>query len=158
MSGKVRFRYFFDSLKGENIEEVIDLMSWIVSTFSYADHPELLKAAYTNLAHYRVTEHLYGFKLLREQWQDTYLSQYDYLLALFTNGLNGAICNCSVYQDGKFNVPPYQDDLDILVERKRDEGACSFDVFDVRCKICGTEWEVEVDYIYHYPHSHWRKI
>ena len=157
MSGKIGFQKFFDSLRDQDTQAVLDLMGWIVSSFSYTDDSDLVKAAYTTLAHHRVTKHLKDFESLRDRWQDTYLNQYEYLLALFDNGQNGAKCNCNVYQDGRFNAPPYQDDLVILQERKREEGPYSFDVLDVRCVICGTVWEVEIDYIYHYPHSHWRK-
>ncbi len=158
LSGTVEFRCFFDYLKDEDIPEVIELLSWIVSSFPYTEHPDLIGATYTKLAHYRVTKHLKDFEHLRGLWKDTYFNQYEYLLALFRNGQNGAKCNCSVYQDARFNTPPYQEDLEIIGRRTREEGPYTFDILDVRCILCNTLWEVEVDYIYHYPHSHWRKV
>ena len=83
------------------------------------------------------------------------MSEYEYHLELIQNAASGAICNCNVYQDGGFNVPPYQIDLE-EIERRFDDDS-QMDLLIVKCKICETEWEVKIDYSYHYPHSHWIK-
>lgn len=158
LSGKVSCREFLASIEDKNPNGLLDLMTWIVTTIPYSDNPDVIKATFDRLAHLRVTEHLKDLQQIRSQWQNTYYNEYEYLLALFENGMNGANCNCSVYQDARFNAPPFQKDLEIVGEWKREDGHYSFDIFTVRCKGCGAEWEVEVDHIYHYPHSHWKRI
>jgi len=158
LNGEVSIYAFFDSLKDQPITDVIGLMDWILSEISYSENPSLIKAVFSKLAHLRETKYIDQFEGLRTEWNNTYNNQYEYLHALFMNGAQGAICNCNIYQEGMFNAPPYQDELEILHETSREEGPYTFQVLNLRCKICMTEWEVEVDYIYHYPHSHWRKL
>lgn len=158
LNGEMNIYAFFDSLKEESLEDVIGLMDWILSEFSYSDNPSLIKAVFTKLAHIRETNYFSKFEELRNEWRNTFHNQYEYLQALFLNAIQGAKCNCNIYQDGMFNVAPYQDELEILYEDTREKGPYTFQVLNLRCKICLTEWEVEVDHIYHYPHSHWRKL
>ncbi|TFG32027.1 hypothetical protein EU528_04590 [Candidatus Thorarchaeota archaeon] len=155
LSGNVECRKFFSSVEKESPEQIMEFCQWIVSSFEYDSHTECIKAAFHLLAHLRDISSLQKLKELHKIWKNTYLSEYEYLLELLLNAEGGAICNCNVYQDGGFNVPPYQVDLE-EIDRKFDDTNHT-DILTVKCKICGTEWEVEIDYSYHYPHSHWRK-
>lgn len=158
LSGKVEVHKFFASLKDEKREEVIDFCRCVVSTYEYEVHTRIIKAAFHKLAHYRDTQSLEKLEELGERWKNTYLEEYEYLLALLRNARNGTGCNCNVYNNGTFNVPPYQDDLEIFGNDTRDRGEhMRTQIVYVRCTICKTEWEVEIDDTYHYPHSYWRK-
>ena len=158
LSSKVGVYKFFASLKDEKQEAVIDFCRWIISTYEYDDQTTIVKAAYHKLAHYRDVQSLEKLEELSEKWKNTYLEEYEYLLAMFNNARNGAVCNCNIYNNAQFNVPPYQDDLEIFGNDTRDHGEhMRTQIVYVRCAICKTEWEVEIDDTYHYPHSYWRK-
>ncbi|MDF1539163.1 MAG: hypothetical protein P1Q69_09685, partial [Candidatus Thorarchaeota archaeon] len=118
-------------------------------------NPSVVKLAFTKLAHLRNLPSFLKFKKIEDVWQNTYNAEYEYLYALFRNASKGETCNCNVYQDGRFNVPPYQDDLDEIGRDVREyESFVKTELIYVRCRICRKEWEVEVDSYYHYPHSH----
>ncbi|TFH05173.1 MAG: hypothetical protein E4H14_13290 [Candidatus Thorarchaeota archaeon] len=155
LSGNTESYKFFDTIKEEPPKQIIEFCQWVVSSYSYKTHTECVKGAFHLLAQLRDIASLQKLKELHGVWKNTYLSEYEYLLELLLNAEAGAICNCNVYQDGGFNVPPYQVDLE-EIDRKFDDTQQT-DIHTVKCKICGTEWEVEIDYSYHYPHSHWRK-
>ena len=151
-------RRFFDSLK-EKPNELISLCRWIISNVILDERPQIVKTAFHHLAHHRDIASFDRLLALRSTWNDTYYGEYDYLVALLENARNGAVCNCEVYSDGRFNTPPYQDDLEIIGQQSRDiENFGTIELLHIQCKICGTEWEVEIDHHYHYPHSHWRQI
>jgi hypothetical protein len=155
LSGKIECRSFFTSIEDESSELVIEFCRWIISTFEYQAHTHCVKGAFRLLAELRDVSSMEQLTVLREVWTNTYLSEYEYLLALFLNAASGAKCNCNVYQNESFNVPPYQKDLE-EIECNTDE--IQYDqTVSVQCKICGTRWDVGIDYSYHYPHSHWRK-
>jgi len=158
LSGKVEYRKFFDSIKEEPAELIIEFCQWVVSSSDYETNTRCIKAAFHLLAHLRDVASLQKLDNLQGVWKNTYLSEYEYLLELLRNAESGAICNCNVYQDGRFNVPPYQDDLELGEHstRKYDD-TLETEILSVKCKICKTVWEVEIDSSYHYPHSHWRK-
>ncbi|MGY5859261.1 MAG: hypothetical protein RTU63_07820 [Candidatus Thorarchaeota archaeon] len=155
LSGTVECRKFFDTVKEEPSEKIIEFCRWVVLSYEYESHTECVKAAFHLLAQFRDVPSLSKLQSLHGIWKNTYLSEYEYLLELLVNAESGAICNCNVYQDAGFNVPPYQVDLEEL-SHKLDDSQDN-EIIIVRCKICGTEWEVEIDNYYHYPHSHWRK-
>ena len=155
LSGEVECRTFFNSIEEEPPEIVIEFCRWVVSTFEYDSHTRCVKAAFHLLAQLRDVSSLERLEALHGVWKNTYLSEYEYHLELLRNAASGAICNCNVYQDGGFNVPPYQMDLE-EIDRSLDE-IQQTDTITVKCIICGTVWDVEIDYSYHYPHSHWRK-
>lgn len=155
VSGKMECRKFFENLKKEPSELVIEFCRWVVSTYEYEMNSDFVKTAFHQLAHLRDIPSLMKLEQLQGIWQNTYLSEYEYLLELLRNAESGAKCNCNVYQDGGFNVPPYQIDLE-EIDRRYDADT-QMDILIVKCKTCGTEWEVEIDYTYHYPHSHWIK-
>jgi len=158
IEGSMESRKFFLSLKDEPRESAIAFCRWVVSNITYEKHPVIIKAAFDKLAHLRDIPSLEPLAQLREEWTNTYLNEYEYLIALMENAQTGAKCNCNVYQDGKFNVPPYQDDLEEIGTGKRDhDGFIQTDLIYVLCRTCESEWEVEIDYTYHYPHSHWRR-
>ncbi|MGY5881662.1 MAG: hypothetical protein RTV31_15530 [Candidatus Thorarchaeota archaeon] len=158
LSGNVECRKFFDSLKEEQTDQLIKLCRWVVSNYEYETHTQCVKAAFHLLAHLRDTDSLTKLENIQGVWKNTYTSEFEYLLELLRNAESGAICNCDVYQDGRFNVPPYQDDLEIIEHgsRKYDD-TFETEEITVKCKLCETVWDVEIDYSYHYPHSHWRK-
>jgi hypothetical protein len=138
-------------------EDLSEFFRWLIRNVEYDDNPSVVKKAYHYLASHRDISSLKPLESLKGVWQNTYLHEYEYLLALLRNAARGAKCNCAVYADTTFNVAPYQDDLEIVRQDRRDyDGFVAVDVIYVKCGICGSEWEVEVDYCYHYPHSHWR--
>jgi hypothetical protein len=148
---------FFRSLDSENPADVIELCRDIINTINYDTNPHVVKAAFSKLAHLRDTESNPALEKLRGTWKDTYLSEYEYLVALMENAREGAICNCDVYQDGRFNVPPYQNELEETGHSsKKYDDYMTTELLYVKCRICKREWEVEIDSSYHYPHSHWR--
>jgi len=158
LSGKVGVYKFFDSLKDQKQEDVIDFCRWVISTYEYGDQTAIVKAAFHKLAHYRDVQSWAKLEELSEKWTNTYLEEYEYLLALLNNARDGAVCNCNVYNNAKFNVPPYQDDLVIFGNDTREyDEFMKTEIIYARCTLCKTEWEVEIDTTYHYPHSHWRK-
>ena len=158
LSGDSDHYSFFRSIESEESEIILDLCRWIISTIEYNGNPSVVKAAFTKLAHLRDLTSFSELKKIEDRWQNTYNNEYEYLIALFENAAKGQRCNCDVYQDGRFNVPPYQDDLDEIGRSVREyEGHMTTELIHVRCKICKRGWEVEVDSFYHYPHSHWRR-
>lgn len=159
VSGKMECRKFFENLKKEPSELAIEFYRWVVSTYEYEMNSDFIKATFHQLAHLRDIPSLLKLERLQGIWENMYLSEYEYLLELLRNAESGAKCNCNVYQDGRFNVPPYQDDLEIIGRRTGDnDSLMQTDILTVKCNICETEWDVEIDYSYHYPHSHWRKM
>ncbi len=158
LSGNVECRKFFKTIKEEPADQVIEFCRWVVSHYEYETHTACVKEAFHLLAHLRDIPSLKKLEELQGVWKNTYLSEYEYLLELLRNAESGAKCNCNVYQDGRFNVPPYQDDLEIIGRRAGDnDSLMQTDILTVKCNICETEWDVEIDSYYHYPHSHWRK-
>jgi len=158
IEGSMEPRKFISALKDETSESVIVFCRWVVSNYTYEKHTSIIKAVFHKLAHLRDTHSLEHLERLRQTWENTYLNEYEYLIALMENAQTGAKCNCNVYQDGKFNVPPYQDDLEKIGTGTRDhDGFIQTDLIYVLCRTCESEWEVEIDYTYHYPHSHWRR-
>lgn len=158
LSGDVECRFFFESIKDKPSGLVIEFCQWVISNYEYDMYTHCVKAAFHLLAHHRDIPSLQKLERLQGIWKNTYLSEYEYLLELLRNAESGAKCNCNVYQDGKFNVPPYQDDLEIIEHQTGDnDSLMQTDILTVKCNICETEWDVEIDYSYHYPHSHWRK-
>ena len=155
LSGNLECRKFFGIVEDEPAEQIIEFCRWVVSSYEYESHTHCVKAAFHLLAQLRDVPSLPKLKALHGIWKNTYLSEYEYLLELLVNAESGAICNCNVYQDGGFNVPPYQVDLE-EIDRRFDDVEQT-DILTVKCKFCETLWEVEIDYSYHYPHSHWRK-
>lgn len=149
---------FFQSIRNREHDLLLDFYKWIITTFDYESRPKLIKTAYFELARLRDHTIIDALEQLRDRWKNTYYNEYEYLMALLQNARAGAKCNCNVYQDSRYNVPPYMDDLEKIGEAQReyDEGWTT-DIIIVRCRTCRTEWEVEIDYMYHYPHSHWRK-
>jgi len=142
---------FFKSLDSEESTAIQNLCKWIISTIEYNDNPGVVKEAFSKLAHLRDLPSFSELKKLESTWQNTYNNEYEYLMFLFENANKGQRCNCEVYQDGRFNVPPYQDDLDEVGRDVREyEDYMKTDLIHVKCKICKMEWEVEVDYSYHY--------
>lgn len=159
LSGDNDYHSFFKSLESDTNDSILDLCRYIISTIDYADNPGVVKTAFTKLAHSRDLSFFSKFKKIRDWWQNTYINEYEYIEALFENATKGLHCNCDVYQDGRFNVPPYQNELDEIERSTRNyEGSIHTDLFHLKCTICKREWEVEVDYSYHYPHSHWRRM
>ena len=157
LSGNMECRKFFDAIKDEPLEIIIEFCQWVVSSLEYETNMQCVKAAFHQLAHLRDTSSLEKLEALQEVWRNTYLSEYEYLLELLRNAESGAICNCEVYQDARFNVPPFQDDLEFVERTTREyDDTMTTELLTLKCKICETEWEVEIDSSYHYPHSHWR--
>jgi hypothetical protein len=151
-------RKFFESLGAKEPKYIINLCRWIISDVQFEERPDIVKAAFHQLAHLRDVASLDSLLELKGRWKNTYLSEFEYLVALLENAKNGAVCNCEVYADGRFNTPPYQDDLEIIGRQSRYiENFGSIEILHIQCKICGAEWEVEIDHHYHYPHSHWRR-
>ena len=158
IEGTMEPRKFISLLKDEPLESVIAFCRWVVSSYTYEKHTSIIKAAFHKLAHLRDVYSLEHLERLKQTWNNTYLYEYEYLLALLENAKSGAKCNCNVYQDGTYNAPPYQDDLEIIGSGQRDhDGFIQTELVYVRCRLCESEWEVEIDHFYHYPHSHWRR-
>ena len=129
-----------------------------MSTYEYETNTPCVKAAFHLLAQLRDVSSLEKLEALQGIWKNTYLSEYEYFLELLRNAASGATCNCDVYQDGRFNVPPYQNDLEIIAHGSRTyDDTMQTEIVTVKCKLCETMWDVEIDSSYHYPHSHWRK-
>ena len=158
LPGEMHHSEFFASLKTMESVVIVDLCRWIVSNLDYDSTLQIIKAAFHELTHLRDVPSLERLEQLREKWRNTYLEEYVYLLALLRNVRDDEKCNCKAYQDSQFNVPPYQDDLEMT-----GRGSLNHDRYFqtelvyIKCKICGTGWEVEVDHVHHYPHSHWRR-
>ena len=149
---------FFKSLRNQESHKLTEFYRWVISEYNYQSDSKIVKAAFHEIAYLRDHTFLETLEQLRSIWQNTYLNEFEYILAILQNARDGAKCNCNVYQDSTFNVPPYMDDLEELGRSQRDYGeGWKMDIVFARCKICKTEWEVEIDYTYHYPHSHWRK-
>ena len=158
LSGEVHYLTFFRSLEHESPKDVIELCREIIGEISYDENPDVVKAAFTQLAHLRDIESYPALEALRGIWKSTYHREYEYLIALFENAASGQDCNCNVYQDGRFNAPPYQSDLERIGHHTREYNEhMKTELIYVKCKICKKEWEVEIDHSYHYPHSHWRR-
>jgi hypothetical protein len=121
LSGKVECRKFFDTIKEEPSEIIVEFCQWVVSSFDYETNTHCVKAAIHLLAHLRDVASLQKLENLQGVWKNTYLSEYEYLLELLRNAESGAICNCNVYQDGGFNVPPYQVDIEEINRTYDDE-------------------------------------
>ncbi|TXT54086.1 MAG: hypothetical protein BAJATHORv1_90035 [Candidatus Thorarchaeota archaeon] len=159
LTGELSPYKFFDELKDAESADVIAICEWITSNLSIKEHPSMVKLAFTKLAKRRHLPSYDKFLSLKKDWINSYYNEYQFVEALFENARKGAQCNCSVYQVSRFNVPPYQEDLERVDEKHLDD--VDFGVTHlvyVRCKDCGGIWEVGIDYMYHYPHSHWSKM
>ncbi|MBD3408104.1 MAG: hypothetical protein GF411_18430 [Candidatus Lokiarchaeota archaeon] len=158
-SGEFKPHKFFDRLIEYSSSDRIAFCKWVVDKISFEDHSTVVKLAFTHLALLRHLPSYETFLSFESRWTNTYHNQYQFLKALFENGKNGADCNCAVYHNGRFNTPPYQEDLEIIEEKHLDD--VDFGITHlvyVRCIGCGKKWEVGLDYIYHYPHSHWSPL
>jgi len=141
-----------------------ELCIWIIENYLKILDPLAIRLAIYELIPRRPNKYLSLLSEIRIhlEKQDPefriYREDLDFLLAILQNAQNGAICNCAVYQDSTYNVPPYQVDLEELSRSTVDLGqGYGETIINVRCKNCGKLWEVSIDESYHYPHSHWRE-
>ncbi|NWF96017.1 MAG: hypothetical protein HXY34_07715 [Candidatus Thorarchaeota archaeon] len=144
-------------------EEVLELCMWLICSAEGRANWALFSAASHEITAIRNHTVLERLMALREELkgddsvQEVIRSEVDYMVAILLNAREGAPCNCRVYEDSTYNVSPYQEDLEVLGESVNDYGeGYRFRVLTVRCMICGRAYDVEIDDLYHYPHSHWR--